>query len=300
MSRFRQMQVFEAVARAGSLAAAARQLDLSPATVMRTLASLEARLNNTLTIRSPRGVSLSPAGEQFALSCQQILAQTAVAEGSAAGLHARPAGRLTLALPLLLDQQVFMPVARDYLAAYPNVHLLTQACEGMPKLLEDNIDVALVMGDLPSSSEFAIPLGKVRPVVCGSAAYLAKWGHPQTPDDLRRHRSVLTSATGLNSEWRFNEAHRSRMVRPAPVLVCTTTRAAVQAACLGLGLVRCMSYEVHQEVQSGALIPVLSRFAQQEVPAQLVYRDGRRAEARVRTFIDFVAPRLRTHAAFLG
>ncbi|WP_422910003.1 LysR family transcriptional regulator [Pseudomonas sp. MAC6] len=300
MSRYRQMQVFAAVAQTGSLAAAARQLEQSPAAVMRSIAALEARLNNCLLIRGPRGVELSPAGEQFAVSCRQILEQTAVAERSAAGLHANPAGQLILSLPQLMDQQVFMPIALDYLAAFPDVQLTTRTSAGVPKLLEENIDVALVVGQLPNSSGFAMPLGTVRSVVCASPAYLATWGRPHTPDDLKRHRSVLTTATDQQSEWRFRSERSSRLVRPAPVLTCTTQRAAIQAAILGLGLIRCMSYEAHHELQSGLLEPVLSDFASQPLPAQLIYRDGRRAEARVRTFIDFATPRLRAHPAFLG
>jgi len=300
MSRYQQMQVFVAVVQAGSLAAAARQLALSPATIMRSIAALEARLNNRLLIRGPRGVELSPTGEQFAVSCRQILEQAAVAERSAAGLHACPAGRLTLSLPMLMDQQVLMPIALDYLAAFPDVQLVTRASEGVPKLLAEGIDIALVVGHLPNSSGFAMSVGKVQPVVCGAPGYLAKWGRPQTPDDLKAHRSVLTTAAGQHNEWRFRCERATRLVRPPPVLTCTTQRAAIHAATLGLGLIRCMSYEVHHEVRSGLLEPVLSGFVSQDLPAQLIYRDGRRAGARVRTFIDFATPRLRAHPAFLG
>lgn len=300
MSRYQQMQVFAAVVQAGSLAAAARQLALSPATIMRSIAALEARLNNCLLIRGPRGVELSPTGEQFAVSCRQILEQAAVAERSAAGLHACPAGRLTLSLPMLMDQQVLMPIALDYLTAFPDVQLVTRASEGVPKLLEEGIDIALVVGNLPNSSGFAMPVGKVQPVVCGAPGYLAKWGRPQTPDDLKAHRAVLTTASGQHNEWRFRCERATRLVKPAPMLTCTTQRAAIHAATLGLGLIRCMSYEVHHEVRSGLLEPVLSGFVSQDLPAQLIYRDGRRAEARVRTFIDFATPRLRAHPAFLG
>ncbi len=300
MSRYRQMQVFDAVVQAGSLAAAARQLDQSPATIMRSIAALETRLNNTLLIRGPRGVELSPAGEQFAVSCRQILEQTAVAERSTAGLHASPSGQLTLSLPMLMDQHVLMPIALDYLAVFPEVQLATRASEGVPKLLEEGIDIALVVGQLPNSSGFAMPVGKVRPIVCAAPAYLAKWGRPQIPDDLKTHRAVLTTASGQQSEWRFQCERSTRLVKPAAVLTCTTQRAAIHAATLGLGLIRCMSYEAHHELQSGLLEPVLSDFASQNLPAHLIYRDGRRAEARVRSFIDFATPRLRAHPAFLG
>lgn len=300
MSRYRQMQVFEAVVQAGSLAAAARQLDQSAATIMRTIASLESRLNNTLLLRGPRGITLSHAGEQFAESCRLILEQTAAAERSAVGLHACPAGQLTVSLPMLMDQQVFIPIVLDYLTAFPDVQLVTRASEGVPKLLEEGIDIALVVGHLPNSSGFAMPVGTVQPIVCASPGYLAEWGRPQIPEDLKAHRSILTTATGQETEWRFRCESSTRVVKPKPVLTCTTQRAAIHAATLGLGLIRCMSYEAHHELQSGLLEPVLSSFANQNLPAQLIYRDGRRAEARVRTFIDFATPRLRAHPAFLG
>ncbi|MFS2155818.1 LysR substrate-binding domain-containing protein [Pseudomonas sp. Pseusp122] len=300
MIRYREMLIFEAVAQAGSLAAAARQLALSPATIMRTIASLETRLSNTLLIRGPRGVQLSQAGEQFAVSCRHILEQIDTAERYAAGIHTCPAGQLTVSLPLLMDQSVFTSLALAYLAEFPDVQVVTRTCVGIPKLLEEGIDIALVVGHLPNSSGFAVPLGMVKPVVCGSPAYLAAWGRPQTPDDLNNHRTVVTTATGLENEWRFCHEGSTRVIKPVPVLTCTTTRAAIHAATLGLGLIRCMSFEAHHELQGGVLEPVLSGFAGQALPAQLIYRDGRRADARVRTFIAFATPRLRSHPAFLG
>ncbi|TDF86194.1 LysR family transcriptional regulator [Pseudomonas sp. H9] len=298
MNRFRELQTFAAVVQTGSLAAAARQLEVSPATVMRTLASLEARLNNRLLIRGPRGVELSPAGEQFAQSCRYILEQTEVAERSAAGVHACPGGKLTVSLPLLMEHQILTPIAVAYLAAYPDVYLATQAGEGVPKLLEEGIDVALVVGQLPSSSEFALPLGVVRPMVCAAPDYLARWGRPATPDALKHHRTVLTTSPGYEAHWRFTCDGTPRLVKPVPTLTCTTQGAAIKAATLGLGLIRCMNYEAHDELQRGLLEPVLQDVAGPALPVQLIYRHGRRAEARVRSFIDFATPRLRAHPAF--
>lgn len=298
MSRYRQMQVFDAVVQAGSLAAAARRLELSAATIMRTVGALEARLNVTLLIRGPRGITLSSAGEQFALSCRQILDQTAEAERSAAGVHACSGGQLTLALPPQMDHQVLTPIALAYLDAFPEVSLATRASHGTPRLLEEGIDVALVVGHLVNSSEFAQSLGEVRPIVCAAPGYLAQWGQPQTPDDIKAHRAVIASAPGYDAAWQFRCERSMRLVKPSPVLTCTTQRAAIHAAILGLGLVRCLSYEAHAELQSGQLVPVLQPFASPGLPAQLIYRHGRRAEARVRSFIDFATPRLRAHPVF--
>lgn len=300
MGRYREMQTFVAVAQAGSLAAAARHLEVSPATVMRTIASLEARLHNTLLNRTPRGVTLSPAGEQFIQSCRQILERTELADRSAAGLHARPDGKLTIALPLQMDSEVFTPIILSYLAAYPDVYLAVQASRGAPKLLEDGIDIALAIGQLPHSSEFAASLGMVRPIVCGSPDYLAAWGRPETPEDLKAHRAVVSSSPGYETDWRFLCGYSIRQIKPTPVLTCTTPRAAIRAATLGVGLTRCMSHEVYDELAGGTLVPVLEKFTGLSMPAQLIYRHGRRAEARVRSFIDFATPLLRSHPAFMG
>lgn len=299
MSRYREMHTFAAVAQAASLAAAARQLQLSPATVMRTVAALEARLHSTLLVRGPRGVTLTPAGQQFARSCEHLLAQTEVAERSAAGLHASPEGRLTVALPLLLDAQVFVPIAHAYLDAFPCVRLVIQTSAGVPRLLRDGIDVAIVVGPLPDSSEFAISLGAVRPIVCAAPAYLARWGRPDTPEALQAHRAVVATAAAHEAPWRFPGSGSSRRVKPAQVLGCTTLRGAIDAATQGVGLIRCMSHEVHREVRSGLLVPLLTDFAEAQLPVQLIYRHGRRAEARVRTFVDFAVPLLRAHPAFV-
>ncbi|CDF83658.1 LysR family transcriptional regulator [Pseudomonas knackmussii B13] len=300
MDRFREMQVFDAVARAGSLAAGARLLALSTATVMRVVAALETRLGCELLLRGPRGVSLSDSGEAFAASCRQILLALAEAESSAAGLHAHPAGQLTVSVPLLMADQVFAPIALDYLAAFPEVRLRLQVHEEPPRLLEDGIDVALVIGHLPDSSGFALPVGQVTPVVCAAPDYLARHGRPTTLDALKAHQCIAVSAVHASSEWRFRQQEAARSVRLAPRLTCSTVQAAIRAATLGQGLARCLSHEAHQELRSGQLEALLQDFAGPALPAQLIYREGRRAAARVRTFLDFVVPRLRAHPALRG
>ncbi|MGE8498886.1 MAG: LysR family transcriptional regulator [Pseudomonas sp.] len=298
MSRYQEMQVFAAVAQAGSLAAAARLLDLSSATVMRSVAALEARLNTVLLVRSPRGVSLSPTGEAFAASCRQILQGVLEAERSVLGLHSDPVGQLTLSAPLLMTPQVLLPITLGYLDAFPEVQVVTQSHDGIPRLLDEGIDIALVVGPLPNSSGFAIPVGTVRPVVCGAPGYLAQRGRPATPDDLRQHRLVTATSAGYVEAWRFRQGHAVQWIKPQPVLSCTTQQAAIRAAIAGLGLTRCLNHEVHQELQAGQLEAVLCDAAPEGLPVNLIYREGRRATVRVRTFLDFAVPQLRAHPAF--
>lgn len=294
MNPYREMQVFLAVVQARSLAAAARQLQLSPASVMRSIAALERRLDSRLLLRGPRGVSPSAAGEGFAERCESILQRLAEAERSVSGLHANPAGHLQVALPLLMIHQVLTPIALGYLAAFPDVSLTTLAREELPRLVEEGVDLALVVGHLPSSSGFAVPLGQVRPLVCAAPDYLQRRGRPDTPQALHAHRIIATSSTGHVADWRF----ANQQTKLVPRLVCNTAQGAIRAAVAGFGLTRCLSYEVDQELRSGQLQTVLDDFAAAPLPVQLYYREGRRAAARVRSFLDFVVPRLRAHPAF--
>jgi DNA-binding transcriptional LysR family regulator len=265
MDRYRQMQVFDAVAQAGSLALAARNLNITPVTVSRTVAALEARLNTVLLVRSSRGSLLSPTGEQFASHCQSILQGVEQAQCSVAGLHAHAAGRLTVAVPALLAHPWFMSVALEYLAAFPEVQLVMLARESLPNLLEEGIDVALVVGPLADSSGFAIPLGMARQVLCAAPHCLVAQGRAP---------------------------HK-------PMVSCTTRQATIAAAVCGLVQVRCLSVEVHQHLQNGQL-QALPGPPMPALPMHLVYREGRKATARVRTFIDFAVPRLRNHPALTG
>lgn len=296
MGRFRELQVFDAVVQAGSLAAAARSLAVTPAAVIRSIAALEARLGGQLLIRTPRGVRPNATGEQFAASCRQILQATLEAERSVAGRHADAAGQLTVSLPLLMAHQLFMPIAVDYLRQFPQVGLQILYRETLPRLLEEGIDMAVVVGALPDSCGFAVPIGVVSGILCAAPAYLAEHGRPQTPADLASHRIIL--GTGSGAEWRFESGRGVQPVRLAPILTCTTQAGAIRASVSGLGLIRCFSYEIHEELQSGRLEPVLTGFMPQPMPVHLLHREGRRATARVRAFIDFAVPRLRTHPAF--
>lgn len=297
MSRYREMQVFSAVVRAGSLASAAADIELSAATVVRTIDSLEARLNTTLLIRGPRGVIPTADGERFAISCQRILRAVTQAERSAANLHSDPAGRLTLAVPLSMANQVLTPIVLDYLAAFADVRIVIETREDLPRLLEEGVDIAFVVGHLQDSSGFAMPVGVVRPIVCGAPGYFARWGRPDVPVELDAHRTIVSTTTGHVGDWRFQQGQSHWSFKPTPVLNCTTRHAAIQAAACGLGLTRCMSHEAYEHLRGGFLETVLDGFAPADIPVHLVYREGRRAAARVRTFIDFAVPRLRAHPA---
>lgn len=297
MDRQHAMQVFQAVATDLSLAAAARRLNLSPASVTRAIAALESHLGVALLTRSTLGVSLTAAGERFAGDCRRILQEVAEAEASASGLHGQARGQLKLAMPLLFGQQLLTPILLDYLDAYPEVQIVARVLEHLPNLHEEGVDVAVLIGTPPDSALFARQVGTVRQLVCASPAYLQRHGTPQRPQDLAQHRLLHCTVDTRLPEWRFPMADGALSIAFQPRLSCATHQAAIAAACRAAGLTRCLSYQVHELLAEGQLSRVLEDFEPPPLPVYLLYREGRKAAARVRSFVDFAASQLREHPA---
>lgn len=297
MNRQHEMQVFLAVSQTLSLAAAARQLNISTPTATRAIDALEQRVGNALLQRSTRGVRLTEAGARYVIDCQRILQSLQEAEASARGLHRQPRGRLTVSMPLLMGQQLVTPILIDYLHHFDEVEIISHYLDRPPHLHEESIDVAILAGNLPDSSLFAIRVGSIRRVVCASTVYLNANGTPQTPDELRLHPLIHSSADARLPEWRFNTEGEIRHLSFQPRLSCSTNQAAINAVRYHGGLTRCMSYQIHDLLACGQLQTVLNDYELPAIPVHVVYREGRKAAARVRSFVDFAVARLREHPA---
>lgn len=291
MERHRDMQLFAALAGQPSLAAAARSVQVSGPTLVRAVARLEARLRVPLLQRSTRGVRFSDAGSAYLADCVRLLAEVDAAEASAKGLHVQAQGNLRVLLPLLFSRYVMAPVLADYLDRYPEVRLLAHYHDYYPNLHEEGLDVAILVGELPSSSLVARPLGHVRSILCASPDYLAAQGEPQHPADLKHHRLIASTDP---VHWDF----QGYQLKTRAQLACTTVQGAINAALHGAGLIRCLSYPVHEHVQRGQLRRLLPTYELPAMPVHVVYREGRNAPMRVRSFVDHCVAQLREHPAF--
>ncbi|MEN2395005.1 LysR family transcriptional regulator [Pseudomonas halotolerans] len=300
MDRFQEMQVFVAVAQDSGFSAAARRLGLSAASVTRAVAALEQRIGTPLLVRTTRNVYLSEAGQRFLEDCRRILADLQEAEDSAVGSHAQPRGQLTITAPVLFGQLFVTPVLVDYLQRFPEMSINALLLDRIVSMVEEGIDIAVRIGELPDSSQHAVRVGEVRRVVCGSPDLFARHGRPAHPQDLEHTPVVASSATGQIRNWTFIDAGQPLSVRPAPRLVVTANQAAITAACQGLGLTRVLSYQVAGNVANGELEIVLADFELPPLPIHVVYQGGRKAPARVRSFVDFIVRALREHPALKG
>jgi len=293
MDRIQELTVFVAVAEAGSFAAAARTLGVSAATATRGVAELERRLGSLLVVRDTRRLRLTEAGARFAADARRLLGELQEAEEAAAGVHASPRGQLVVTAPRFFGDLHVMPVMLAYLEANPQVEIRALLVDRVVSLLDEGVDVAVRIGELPDSSLTAIRVGHVRRVVAAAPAYLARHGRPRHPGELAAHATISAYGPMQGGTWGFDGLD----VPVRPRLAVTSFRAAIHAAVAGAGLTQVASYQTAEAVARGELELVLEDFEVPPRPVQVVFAEGRRGSAKVRSFVDFCVERLQAALA---
>lgn len=297
MDRFLEMKVLLAVVEAESFAAGARLVGMSPPSVTRVIAGLEARLGTLLLARSTRSLRLTEAGRRYVEDCKRILLELEEAEALAAGSTLRARGNLTVTAPVMFGELFLIPLISEYLAQHPDVTINAILVDRVVSMAEEGVDVAIRIGALPDSSLQAVPVGTVRPVVCAAPVFLDRVGRPALPADVLALPVVMSSASSLLTEWHFQEGDQPLVLHPQPRLLVSSNQGAINAARLGGGLTRVLSYQVAQWVEKGELEVVLEAFHTPALPVNILYQADRQVLAKVRTFVDHCARRFLADAA---
>ncbi|MEP6971111.1 MAG: LysR family transcriptional regulator [Betaproteobacteria bacterium] len=289
--------VFVAVADTNGLAGAARKLGISPPAVTRAINALETQLGVRLVTRTTRIVRLTEPGARYAEDCRRILAELAEANEAVNGLHGVPRGTLTITAPALFGAKHVTPIVTEYLQRYPGVNAACWFLDRVVNMMDEGMDVAVRIGELPDSSMQAIRVGSVRRVICGSPVYLKEHGIPMDPNELAAHHIVSVDAVTAAAEWRLVRDGAPSIVKLHARLSTTTNDSAIAAVVGGYGLARLLSYQVTDQLLSGQLKIVLSEFEPAPIPVHLVHREGRHASQKARTFLDLAIDRLRANPA---
>lgn len=296
MDRFRELATFLAVAEEGAFNAAARRLRASPPAVTRQVTALEERLGVQLLARTTRQVSLTEAGRRLRDDAARILGDLQEAEAAAAGVQAVPSGELSLTAPVMFGRRFVAPILRDYLDTHPAVTARALFIDRNVPLQDEGLDVALRIGTLSDSSLTALRVGTLRRVVVAAPTYLKRRGKPRTPDELREHRIVFPTGVAEVPTWTFAKHGRRKTLRLAPALRIDSIEATIDAALAGWGITRALSYQVADEIAAGKLVEILAEAEDNPIPVHLLHAEGRHATAKLRSFLDFAAERLRAEA----
>ena len=284
------MSVFVAVAEAASFAKAGRKLGLSPPAVTRAVSALEERLGVRLLTRTTRVVRLTEAGTRYLEDSRRIMAEVDEAEGSASGISTSARGQLHLTAPVLFGKIFVTPIILEYLDRHPAVNINALFLDRVANLVEEGIDIAIRIGELPDSSLRATKVGTVRQVMVAAPRYLKEHGRPAHPSELKSHRIVAASNMASSYDWKFYAKGKPLSVRVAPRLAVTTNEGAIEAVRGGWGITRLLSYQVLPQLK---LTSLLQEYEPPALPIHVVHLDGRRTTAKVRTLVDLMVERLR-------
>jgi DNA-binding transcriptional LysR family regulator len=293
MDRFDAMSVLLAVTDAGSLSAGARRLGMPLATVSRKVSELEAHLQTRLLNRGSRRLELTDAGQSYVASCRRILEDVVEAERAAAGEYRAPRGELAITAPIVFGRIHVLPIIGAFLKAYPDIDVRITLADRVVNLLEEHVDVALRISELPDSSLVAARVGSIRRVVCASPDYLAARGTPSTPDDLQSHDCITFEGSMSSRSWTFWNKGEPQSVSVHSRLVVNTAEAAIDMAISGVGITRVLSYQVAAALAEGKIAIVLAPFEPPPLPVSLVYTGSGLLPLKLRAFLDFATPRLK-------
>lgn len=294
MDRLQQMSVFVAVVEAEGFAGGARKMGMSPPAVTRVVAALEQRLGVKLLNRTTRFVRMTEAGLQYYEDAKRLILLANEADEAAQGINAAPQGLLTVTASVLFGRSFVMPVIVEYLRRYPRVQINALFVDRVVNMLEEGVDVAIRIAELPDSSYHALKVCTVKRVLCASPAYLHQHGTPKVPEDLAEHAVILARGLNPNNEIRFQEGGQQKVVKLQPLLRVSDNDSAARAAIAGLGITRLLNYQIVDFLQSGQLKIVLGEFESPPIPVHILHREGRRSSAKVRAFVDMMAECLRT------
>lgn len=293
MDRLEAMSVLLATVDAGSLSGASRRLGMPLATVSRKISELEAHLKTMLLIRSSRRITLTDAGRSYVAACKRILDNLEEAERAASGEYSTAKGELVMTAPVVFGRWHVLPIVVAFLQAYPEIDIRLVLADRIIHLVDDHVDIALRIGDLPDSGLKAVKVGAIRRVVCASPTYLAAHGTPTTPDALTAHRCITFDALMSADGWVFDAGGSGRQVAIKSRLVVNTAEAAIDAAIAGLGVTRVLSYQAEPARRAGLLVNVLEDFEPAPTPVSLVYAGQGLLPLKLRAFLDFAVPRLK-------
>ncbi len=287
MDTFKQISAFVNVAARGSLSAAARLEEVTPAIIGRRLDALEARLGVKLMIRTTRKLTLTFEGQAFLEDCQRVLNDLANAEAAVSLGGIKASGQLRVSAPAGFGRQHVAPLVGDYMRTNPEVTVNLDLSDRLVDLVNENIDCAIRIGELTDSSLVSVRLGEMRRMVVASPAYLVAHGVPREPADLAEHNCL---SLGQQRGWMFRDP-QSGVVDSLKVggnFECNDGAVLHEWALAGRGLAWRSLWEVGQDLREGRLTSVLDAWQAPPMGIYAVFPQRRHLPLRVRLFIDLL------------
>ena len=288
MNKFEELESFVAVVDGQGFARAGDRLGMAKSMVSRRVSELEKRLGVQLLQRTTRRQSLTEAGEQFYQRAQRVLADLSEAEQFVADAHCRISGKIKLAAPMGLGVDLLSEPVCQFMAAHAEIKIDIDLNDRQVDLIEENIDLAIRIGDLEDSSLVARKLASVEFVVCASPKYLAVHGEPQHPAELSDHEVLVYSNVAVGRQWYFHPQGKRIAPRMNYRLSANNGDFLARMATLNMAIVGGPVAFMQGYIERGQLVPILTGYPRPQTSMYAIYPPGRLVSKRVKLLSDFL------------
>lgn len=297
MDRLRQLEIFIATVQHGSIAAAGRELELSPAMTGKYLSALESTLGTRLLHRTTRSLSLTDAGQRYLSASKEILDALAEADAEGSESQKQLAGPIRMSVPRAFGTQKLAPVLTAFQRSHPQVILDLYTDERYADLVDGQLDLAIRIGRLADSALHARHIGHIAMGIFCAPGLLEPCGRQDSALICKLPRLVFTAAQSPG-DWIVYDSTTSARVIDGPVVMRSDDVALlVRAAIDGLGILYAPMFIAGDALADGRLVQLLDDHRTMELDLQIVYNDRRHQPARVRALIDHLAASQETHSA---
>lgn len=288
--RFVGMRVFVNVADYGSISAAGRALDMSPAMATKHLDALEARLGIKLAHRTTRQITITDAGNIYLQSCRRILQDLNEAEAELIAQRHEAVGTLHMNVPLSFGVRFIAPLLPEFSSQYPKVDVELGLSDNRLDLIEGAWDLGIRVGQLSDEPFKARKLGDCPMHVCASPKYLENYGTPQTVKSLSSHNCLsysLSNSQG-NGYWKFGREGNIEV----PVkgnLMANNGDALLTAAIAGQGVIYQPSFIVDEAIKQGRLVSLTLDQPMLDLGGvHVLFHSATRPPAKVRIMVEYL------------
>lgn len=292
MDELNCVRVFLEIARRGSFYGAAQGLGISPSSVSKQVAWLEASLDVRLLNRTTKKVALTAEGQQLLDMAPPLVHRFEQLRSSVKNTRGATSGTIRIGVPPTFGTRRFLPVIAEFNRSYPDIQisLSFSASRNKDQMAKDALDInIMIVPALEDSSFVALPLGEASQALVASPDYLRRCPTLCTPDDLTRCNCLINTLKSPTGIWRFERGTEKQSVRVHGTLRSDMGDSLKEAAIMGLGISMHPYYMILEEIERGLLRVVLPAYPPSSLYVYAAYPSRHRMPLCVRKFVDFLA-----------
>jgi DNA-binding transcriptional LysR family regulator len=290
MDRFKAIETFVAVAKAGSFAAAARHLHLSRAMVSRHVADLEQHLGIRLFYRTTREMSLTPNGAEYLNVCTNVIEQLDDQEANISSLQSEPRGLLRVISVRSFGERLLAAAIADFVKTHPQLRIELELAPGTstPVHLQYGYDLGFSIAELQQSDAVVSKVATFDWVLCAAPGYVKENGVPKALTELSQHRCLTNQHHHPAGIWTFKRGEESVSQQVNVALSLSSHWSMREATLKGAGISLLPSFCVQEDLKNRQLVRVLQNYKMEKGSIWSLYPHFALVPTKVRLFTDFV------------